>query len=62
MGVATIWWWNKDVYKNLLSTVAVFQRLGVNVADLCRNILTEQNWYGDWQLFAGELKLKWFVN
>jgi len=48
--------------RNLLSTVTVFRRLGVNVTDLCRNSFAEQNWYGDWQLFDGELNLKYFVN
>jgi len=43
--------------RNLLSTVTVFQRLdAANVTDLYRNSLTEQNWYGDWQLFDGEQK------
>ena len=29
----------------------------------CRYIIVEQqNWYGDWQLFDSELKLKWFLN
>ena len=28
--------------ENLLSTITVFQRLGLNVKDLCRNSLAEQ--------------------
>ena len=45
---------------NLLSTATVFQRLdAANVTDLYRNSLTEQNWYGDWQLFDGEQNVLW---
>ena len=54
---------SESAERNLLSTVTIFQRLAAaNVTDLYRNSLTERNWYGDWQLFDDELKLKCFVN
>ena len=42
--------WNsiRVLRETSLSTVTVFQRLGVNVTDLCRNSIAEQTRYGDW--------------
>ena len=34
---------SESAERNFLSTVTVFQRLSVNVTDLCRNSLAEQN-------------------